>query len=456
MVHSHSVLPLWRRLLPWALLAGAIAVTFAAAASVVALRQRADDDRLAAHMFTQLDGDMQRLSALKWEAIAQQSIGTDLGERISDVAGEMEDTLTEVERLEGTSKFVRLRPLIEDYRESVVAVTELLSSGRRSEAVALDERRLAPAFERLAALLAADKRSHDEAAARANDRANLVSLVALVAAVALVGALLWAFQQARMRSRRSQAESARLRELDSMKDAFISTVSHELRSPLTSIQGYLELLLEEEEGQLTDEQRHFLEVVRRNAERLLRVVEDLLFLSRVDAGKLQVAHEQVDLAGVVRESMEALTPRARNRGIDLVLDSGTALMLGDPARLAQVADNLISNAIKFTQDGGHVSVEVGRTDDHVRLVVADTGIGIPAAELDRLFERFFRTSTASQLAIQGTGLGLAIVRAIIESHDGVIQLESEQGVGTTVRITFPALQPAERQEAPHIDEIVRG
>jgi signal transduction histidine kinase len=232
-------------------------------------------------------------------------------------------------------------------------------------------------------------------------------------------------------------QNTRLRELDRMKDEFVSLVSHELRTPLTSIRGYLELLLEES-GNLTPEQERFLGVVDRNSERLLHLVGDLLFLAQVDAGRLTFEREKVDFEAVVQDSVEALRPIADSRRIELV-SSIKALppIVGDRSRLAQVLDNLISNALKFTAEGGRVSVSLHGEGDRAVLEVQDNGLGIPRAEHGRLFERFFRSSRATDDAIPGTGLGLAITKAITEHHDGGISVESEEDVGTTVRVELP-------------------
>jgi signal transduction histidine kinase len=222
-----------------------------------------------------------------------------------------------------------------------------------------------------------------------------------------------------------------------MKDEFVSLVSHELRTPLTSIRGYVELLLEEG-AELTTEQQRFLGVVDRNSGRLLDLVGDLLFLAQVDAGKVAVELEDVDLTQVVREAVEGLRPVAEARKIEL----STAIehvppLLADPARLAQVLDNLVSNALKFTPEGGRVRVNMAAADGTVVLVIEDSGLGIPAAEQHRLFGRFFRSSRATENAIPGTGLGLTITKAIVERHGGRISLESAEDKGTTVRVELP-------------------
>jgi PAS domain S-box-containing protein len=242
---------------------------------------------------------------------------------------------------------------------------------------------------------------------------------------------------------REQAANEKLRELGAMKDDFVALVSHELRTPLTSIRGYLELVLEGQEDGLSKENGEFLGIVDRNAARLERLVDDLLFMARLGSGKLELSLEDTDLAALARESVGAATPRASAQAVELecAVEEVPAVR-GDPGRLGQLLDNLISNAVKFTPDGGHVDVRVFPQNGDVAIEVADTGIGISADEQGQLFQKFFRTSAAGDRAIQGTGLGLSISKAIVEAHAGRIELESKENVGTTVRVLLPVAENA--------------
>ena len=243
---------------------------------------------------------------------------------------------------------------------------------------------------------------------------------------------------------REQAANEKLRELGAMKDDFVALVSHELRTPLTSIRGYLELVLEGQEDGLSKENGEFLGIVDRNAARLERLVDDLLFMARLGSGKLELSLEDTDLAALARESVGAAAPRASAQAVELecAVEEVPAVR-GDPGRLGQLLDNLISNAVKFTPNGGHVDVRVFPQNGDVAIEVADTGIGISANEQGQLFQKFFRTSAAGDRAIQGTGLGLSISKAIIEAHAGRIELESEENVGTTIRVLLPVAGNAE-------------
>jgi signal transduction histidine kinase len=246
-----------------------------------------------------------------------------------------------------------------------------------------------------------------------------------------------------LRQARGEAEvlaqqNERLLEIDRLRDGFVSIVSHELRTPLTSICGYLELLQDGDGGPVTDEQQEMMTVIDRNADRLLRLVNDLLFVGRVDAGKLALELGAVDVAAMVRQSAETAQLHADEQDIELVVEHDPVpTMLADQGRLGQLLDNLISNALKFTPPQGRVTVRVGQIGESVLFEVADTGIGIDAADQERLFERFFRTQAASENAIPGTGLGLSISQAIAEAHGGQISVRSEVGVGTTFRVDLP-------------------
>lgn len=236
-------------------------------------------------------------------------------------------------------------------------------------------------------------------------------------------------------------QNERLLELDRMKDGFVSSVSHELRTPLTSMIGYLEIVLDDEVGELNEEQRHFLEIVDRNCGRLVHLIEDILFVSRLDEGRFKLDRSPVDLGRLAADAVQTARPAADARELEvrLAVEDGLPSLSADASRLTQVFDNLISNAIKFTPEHGTVTVSLTRRDGLERLEVADNGVGVPADELPRLFDRFFRASTSA--VAQGTGLGLPIVKSIVEAHGGTISVESELGVGTTMTVDLP-LEPA--------------
>ena len=237
------------------------------------------------------------------------------------------------------------------------------------------------------------------------------------------------------------AQNDRLRELDRLKDEFVALVSHELRTPLTSIIGYIQLLRDERASGLDTD--HFAEVIERNAERLLHLVGDLLFLSQMQSGQLALELRDTDLTGLAVEAVEEARPVTERKHIDLVLTAAAVPRLAvDPTRIAQLLGNLISNAVKFTPEGGKVEVSLAEEGGEAVLSVADTGIGITAADRERIFERFYRTKAATQRVIPGSGLGLTISRAIVQAHRGTITVRSDGEHGSTFTVRLPlVLEP---------------
>jgi PAS domain S-box-containing protein len=231
-------------------------------------------------------------------------------------------------------------------------------------------------------------------------------------------------------------------EADRLKDEFFATVSHELRTPLTSIIGYTDLLLAGDAGKLTEQQRRFLEITERNAKRQLRLVGDMLFVSKAEAGEFKIELGRADIDAVVSGCVEAARPAAERRGIELRYSGArTSECDADGDRIAQLADNLISNAIKFTPEGGKVVVDLSVNGGQIVLEVANTGSYILPQDRERLFERFYRASSAGEEAVQGVGLGLTIAEAIVRAHGGTIEVESDVQAGTVFRAHLPVHEP---------------
>jgi signal transduction histidine kinase len=241
----------------------------------------------------------------------------------------------------------------------------------------------------------------------------------------------------------------RLQEVDAAKTEFLSTVSHELRTPLTSVSGYLEVLVEQEAGPLNITQERMLAVIDRNVERLRQLIEDLLLVSNIEAGRLSITADVLDLGQVARAACTAVQPAAEKAGVVVTCIADEPITLrGDLEYLDRVVFNVLSNAVKFTQSGGTVTVTARTSGADAVLTVQDTGIGIPADDLPHLFTRFFRAGNAVRQTIPGTGLGLAIVSSIVERHGGTVTVDSEEGVGTTVTIRLPIAQPGDDHETP--------
>jgi signal transduction histidine kinase len=230
-----------------------------------------------------------------------------------------------------------------------------------------------------------------------------------------------------------------LRRIDTLKNDFISMVSHELRTPLTSIKGFVKLVVMGDLGPLNEQQAECLGVADREADRLTRLINDLLDLSRIEAGTLTFHWEAVDPAPLVADVLRVLRPQVDAAGLTLSADLPPDLPLvrADRQRLTQILTNLVGNAVKFTAPGGRVLVRAGVEEDRLVMAVSDTGMGIPAHALAHVFDRFYQVDTGETRARGGTGLGLAITRQLVEGHGGSIHLRSVPNEGTTVTVTLP-------------------
>lgn len=227
------------------------------------------------------------------------------------------------------------------------------------------------------------------------------------------------------------------------KTEFVAAVSHELRTPMTSISGYVEMLQDGDAGSLTPEQTMFLDAIRRNSDRLRLLADDLLTLSSLESGTFSHAPADVDLGVVVSEVRSALALLIEARRLEVVfeLPADPVLVHGDVHNLESLVSNLMSNAVKFTEDGGWVRCTLQVVAGRARLEVSDNGLGIPEAEQRDLFKRFFRSSTAQQHAIQGSGLGLTVVDAIVHQHGGHISVVSGHLAGSTFTVELPLARP---------------
>lgn len=244
---------------------------------------------------------------------------------------------------------------------------------------------------------------------------------------------------------------ALLRELDVAKREFVANVSHELRTPLANVIGHLEVLTTGDAGPLNGPQARMLEVVNRNADRLRALIEDLLTISKVEAGAFDLNFESCDIASLLKQVFAAVEPRARRRNhqFTMALDEDLGQLPVDAEQLSRALTNLLVNAMNFTSEGGRVKLSARVDRDTVQIVVADSGVGIDPDELPRLFTRFFRGTFAVREAIQGAGLGLAITKTIVEGHGGSITVESEPGEGSAFTVRLPRRHPLWMSVGPH-------
>jgi two-component system sensor histidine kinase GlrK len=229
--------------------------------------------------------------------------------------------------------------------------------------------------------------------------------------------------------------AARLRQHDEMKEEFFATLSHELRSPITSVREAANLLADGVPGPLTPKQERLVEIIRRSTDRLLRLVNQILDISRLRAGLLPLERTAVDLDWLVGRAVEELRPQAQEAGVSVERErvGSRFTVVGDEDRLVQVVVNLLANAVRFTPAGGRVTVRLVDAADECEIQVEDTGVGIPAAELPHIFESYRQ----AHLGKGGTGLGLAIVRGVVQAHGGRVTAESQQGKGSRFTVLLP-------------------
>jgi PAS domain S-box-containing protein len=257
--------------------------------------------------------------------------------------------------------------------------------------------------------------------------------------MAALEAELAARQLAEQAQRQLAAQNERLQRIDEARNQFLAIVSHELRTPLTSIVSFIELI-RGEAGALTPEGLSFLDIIERNADRLHRLIGDLLMLDRVEAGALPLDLATVSITELVTEAVRAATPGAAKQGVTLELSAFPGPpVTGDSRRLMQVLDNLIANAVKFSHRNGLVRVGAVCDQGSWRIDVADSGIGIPPEEADQLFSRFVRGSNARTAGLPGSGLGLSIVKVLTEMHGGHVAVRSTLGRGSTFSVFLPVV-----------------
>jgi signal transduction histidine kinase len=323
------------------------------------------------------------------------------------------------------------------------------TQGRTS---AVEQRAVDRRLDRLESLIDTESRRLARDTQVANPRARAALASAVVAAGLLVGLLIWQFELQRRAGRIDRDNAARAEELMRLRGDFVASVSHELRTPLTSIIGYLELLKDDESAGLTPTQQTFLSVVHRSAYRLRGLVGDLLLVAEAEGGALALDLHDVDIGALAEECVETARPAADAKEIELSLSRGEIGQIqGDPDRLAQMMDNLVSNAIKFTPDGGRVVVRTAFENGEAFFEVTDTGFGISSADQAHLFDRFFRARPAVDKAIRGTGLGLTITKAIVDAHKGSITVTSTLGKESTFLVRLPNTQVSALSEAAQLE-----
>jgi signal transduction histidine kinase len=234
-----------------------------------------------------------------------------------------------------------------------------------------------------------------------------------------------------------------LKELDKMKSEFIAMVTHELRTPIAAVEQQLTVILNKMAGEITEKQEQLLQRAKERTRGLLNLIKDLLDLSKIEAGKMVQYKEPLALQEVIQRVVDLMRVEAENKKLDLQFSSSpkVSLIHADRNSMEGIFMNLISNAIKYTPEGGKVWVTLSEEGGFVKATVSDTGIGLKKEDIPRIFDKFYRVKTTETRQIVGTGLGLSIVKSIVDAHLGSISVESEEGGGTTFTVLFPRESP---------------
>jgi signal transduction histidine kinase len=239
-----------------------------------------------------------------------------------------------------------------------------------------------------------------------------------------------------------EARNREVERADRLKSEFLASMSHELRTPLHTIIGFAELLQEGHEGALSEAQTRFVGHIRRDSEHLLELINDVLDLSKIEAGQLTLKREAYRLARSVGEALDAIRPGAAAKGIAIEERGERDSMVdADPLRVKEMLYNLLSNAVKFTPEGGKVWIEAAEETGFVRVTVGDTGIGIPAVEQENIFDKFYQVGNTTRGVREGTGLGLSITKELVQMHGGWMEVDSTPGEGSRFTFTLPIAAP---------------
>ncbi len=246
-------------------------------------------------------------------------------------------------------------------------------------------------------------------------------------------------QKVQQRTRELSAALEEIKTISKRKSDFISAVSHELRTPLTSIKGYASIVAAGKLGELPPAAKERIEKINKHSDSLTNLINNLLDISRIESGRVEMKMERIDLAAMVAEIGDMLAPPIKERGLALVLDlpEGLSPAVGDKNQIERVFINLVGNAMKFTPAGGTITVAAEDAGEHLKVSVSDTGIGISEKDLDKVFDEFYRVDNEVNAKLKGTGLGLSLVKYIVEAHKGKLSVSSAAGKGTSFAFTLP-------------------
>ncbi len=274
--------------------------------------------------------------------------------------------------------------------------------------------------------------------------ASVVSHPLFVLAILLVIfwlGIVWHLLEKNRQLREAMKKMAALEEINQLKDQLLTITSHELRTPITPIKANLQMLLSDYFGPLNETQKKSIQMVLRNAEHLDRLIEDILDVSRLEAGTMKFEYQTIDLLETIQSSVQSIQPLAQQKNIQIFHEPGMLPpLLADPHRLSQVMNNLLTNAVKFSHPGGVIRVSSRLENHEILVAVQDTGIGVSAEEIPKLFKPFSQADTSLTRRYEGFGLGLAISKGIVENHGGSIWMQSNRGSGAVVSFKLPILQ----------------
>jgi signal transduction histidine kinase len=362
-------------------------------------------------------------------AVRLEQAGRDMAEAVSEIAatGGQEDAELAREML----------ALHDDFLAATERLLGAMAAGDPMQARRIDENLAQPYFAEMQKLLtaAAEKRVAEgrDALASLETRSQWVIIAAPLVFAIGFALLLGLWRILSQNERATQRTYREIEQLSRLRAEFVSTVSHEFRTPLTGIQGFSEMM--RDEVLPVDLMREYAGDINKDAQRLNRLMNDMLDLDQLESGQVKLTVRPVDLNVVLVETAASFSSHAATHPIDLDLAEGLPKLAADSDRLAQVCTNLVSNAIKYSPDGGTIELRTKRQDQAVILTIRDHGIGIPADQLEKIFERYSRIETAHN--IQGTGLGLPIVRQIVHLFDGKVWATSSSGEGSVFHVQLP-------------------
>ena len=423
---------------------------------------RANENRQAQVAASELEQDAAELRVaeeLLMAGAAFAATSTEIGDELADLFAITAD----LRELGDDSVASAIEEDLQTVESALQSQMELVRVGDMDAATDVAERRTAPALDALDTRVEATSERYLTAAERSSRLSDIGLWASVLTAGVAIGGLSWRHERARRAAQRQMehrlrdrvAEVAEIterhRQLEAMKYSFVTAVSHELRTPLTAIHGSLEMLEDGDAGSLSPTVARVVAVAARGTRRLARLVEEIIDLERLESGLFDFHPGPHDIHALLSETAESLAPLTESAGVVLVVDETHADVLCDGDRLLQALTNLVGNAIKFTEAGGSIHLGVVHHGEEVEVTVQDQGRGIPAEQLDAVFDRFHQVDSEADRAKGGAGLGLTITRHIIEAQGGRIWVESQVGEGTVFHLTLPPAAPE-----PHDPQGVRA